>query len=269
MIWDRVAGTDKVSLDDQRIENGLVQAKVRFVCQKRQFAVTNEYFTPYDPSQEIYEVPVGLVTLPFTLLWYLGCEAVSLATAPIEAAAGPLHWSAAGLNPLLNVENGMFAERYSIKEKPGSRRPQEGSTPEPYDAVLPPDSGQIKAWFDGGGVITLTVGEELLLTINLVEVARVMPAASAQKILIEVLLRWNPEAEPVAKQIPVFIDQDLAGKLYGIRDYSHMLMTTTDRITFDKAAEEINKQGFSRETAMIRDKRKNELLEPVQTAPVK
>jgi len=270
VIWDRVPDTDRVSLDEKRIENGLIQAKVRFVCQKRQYSIINELLTPYEASAELYEVPVGLVTFPFTLLWYGVCELISLASAPIEAAAGPLHWSAAGFNPLLNVENGMFAERYSVVEKPGSRRPQEGSSPEPYDAVLPPDGGIIKAGFSGGGVVDVTVGDEVLLTVNLLELARVMPVEDAQKIEIQVFLRWNPEAEPILKTVEVFIDQPLATKLYALRQWSGTLMSTTYIADFDEAFEVVSKAGFSREAAMIKDKRYTALVHrPAPAAPPK
>ncbi|MFH1999311.1 MAG: hypothetical protein ABIK28_06500 [Planctomycetota bacterium] len=260
VIWDRVPDTDRVSLDEQRIENGLIQAKVRFVCQKRQYSIINELLTPYDPGAELYEVPVGLVTFPFTLLWYGICEAISLASAPVESAAGPFHWSVSGLNPFLNVENGMFVERYSVVEKEGSRRPQEGSSPEPYDAVLPPDGGMIKARFDGGGMVDILVGDEVLLTVNLVELARVMPAEDTQKIEIQVRLRWNPETEPVLKTVTVFIDQPLASKLFALKQWSHILMTTDYIEEFDRAIDVVNKSGFSREAAMIRDKRRASLV---------
>ncbi|MBM4049683.1 MAG: hypothetical protein FJ279_31695, partial [Planctomycetes bacterium] len=34
VIWDRVPDTDRVALDDQRVEEAVIKAKVRFVCQK-------------------------------------------------------------------------------------------------------------------------------------------------------------------------------------------------------------------------------------------
>jgi hypothetical protein len=255
VIWDRVPGTDRVSLDDQQIEGATVKAKVRFVCQRRQYAITNEYYTPYDVEHEIYEMPVGLVTLPFSFLWWIVGELMSLGSAPGESLAGPIHWSAAGLNPILNVEGGMFFERYSIREKQGSRRPQQGSTSEPYDAVLPPMNGTVEVKFEDGGTLTLPVGDEVLLIINLIEVARVMPAPDAQKILIDVALHWNPEAEPAVKTVSVFIDKDLASSLYELRDASHTLMTSDDPKAFNEALAEVEKAGFSREAAMIRDKR--------------
>lgn len=270
VIWDRVPNTDRVSLDEKRIENGLIQAKVRFVCQKRQYSIINDIITPYEASAELYEVPIGLVTIPFTLLWYGICEAISLASAPIEAAAGPFHWSAAGLNPFLNVENGMFAERYSVVEKPGSRRPQEGSSPEPYDAVLPPDGGVLKAGFSGGGTVEVVVGDEVLLTINLIELARVMPAEDAQKIEVQVFLRWNPEVASIQKTVSVFIDQPLATKLYALRMWSGTIMTTPYIEDFDEAFEVISKAGFSREAAMIKDKRMTLLVhKPAPETPAK
>ena len=264
VIWDRVKDTDKASLDDQRVEGAVVRAKVRFICKKQQFAVTNDYITPYHGQDEFYEVPVGLVTWPFSMVWWIGCNLVSLGGVEASGAALPLHWSTAGLNPCLNVENGMFAERYAISEKAGSRRAQEGSTPEPYDAVVAPMGGEVKVHFDGGATVPVRVGEELLLTVNLIEAVREMPGSNVQKVQIEVTIQWNPKAEPVVKTLDVFIDKALANKLYALKAASLTLMTTMDQAAFDKALAEVEKAGFSREAAMVKDKRKGEL---VQTPP--
>ncbi len=262
VIWDRVKGTERVSLDDQRNEGAVVRAKVRFVCQKRQYAVTNDYVTPYVAVNELYEVPVGLVTTPFTALWWITTKLVSMGAAENSGAKGPLDWSIAGLNPLLPVENGMFRERYVIREKKGSRRPQEGSSPEPYDAVLPPKGGTVRAWFQGGEPITMDVGEEVLLTVNLVELARTMPSPDAQKIIVELGLEWNAERPPVMKQIPIFIEKPLAQKLYALKDASATLMSTQSAAAFTQALKAVEDAGFTREAAMIRDKRQAALQEP-------
>ncbi len=259
IIWDRVEGTERVSLDDMRIEGAIVRAKVRFTCQKRQYAVTNDYVTPWRAKDELYEVPVGLVTTPFTLAWWVVTKLVSLGAAENTGAKGPLDWSVAGLNPFLPVENGMFVERYVIREKKGSRRPQEGSSPEPYDAVLPPEGGKVKAWFEGGKPVELNVGEELLLTINLVELAYTMPAPDAQKITIELKLKWNAERPALTKRIHFFISKPLAQKLYALKDASRTLMTTSDPVAFRQALKKVEDAGFSRAAAMIRDRRQSQL----------
>ena len=262
VIWDRVPETDRVSLDDQKVKGAMVTAKVRFLCQKQQYSITNDIHTPYVAKAELYEVPVGLVAIVPSFAWWIVSKVATLGAAERKGAAAPLDWSAAGLNPLLNVENGMFKERYEVREKKGSRREQEGSKPEPYDAVVPPMEGKVEARFEGGEKVTVRVGEEVLLTINLVEVAQVMPSADAQKIEIEVKLQWNPQAEPVVKTVNVFIDNALAARLFALKDASRTLMATTDLAVFNTALDAVVKAGFSQEAAIIKDKRKGELVEP-------
>jgi len=266
VIWDRVEGTDKVSLDEERVDGAVARAKVRFICQKRQFAVTNDYVTPYVGAYEVYEVPIGIPGTVVGIVWYVVSELATLGAIDNGASTSALNWGVAGLNPFLNCENGMFAwfvgERYEIREKKGSRRPQEGSSPEPYDAMVPPDGGKVKAWFDGGDPVDITVGEDVLLTLNLVELAQAMPNTDSQKIMIEVALKWSMERPAVPKTVAIFIDKPLADKLYALKGASKTLMTTTDPAAFKAALKEVEDAGFTREAAMIRDKRKGELAKP-------
>lgn len=266
VIWDRVPSSERVSLDDQRIEGAIVKAKVRFICQKRQFAVTNDYVTPYVVACELYEVPVGVPGTVVGFVWYLLSELVTGFAVDDDVSTGLLDWGAAGLNPFLNVENGMWAafagERYEIREKRGSRRPQEGSTPEPYDAVLPPDGGKVMVNFAGGEPVEAIVGEEVLLMVNLIEIARVMPRPDSQKIVIKLGLRWNPKLDPVEKTVTVFIDKPLAEKLHALSGASNTLMATTDPEAFRQALKAVEDAGFTREAAMVRDKRQAVLKGP-------
>ena len=249
VIWDRVIGSEKVSLDEKKIDQGTLEFKIRFVCLKRQYTVTNDYLTPYRGSDELYEVPVGLISFPFSLLWF---------GVTLGGDSAPLDWSAAGFNPLLNVENGMFAERYVIHEKENSRRPQEGSSPEPYDSILAPYGGIVKAQFDGGESMPISVGKELALVINLVELAQVIPTPDSQKIILEMDLLWTPKAPPIKKKIEVFINKELSSKLYELKEASETLLITDDYSVFLKALTEVENAGFSKEAAMIKDKRKND-----------
>ena len=57
--------------------------------------------------------------------------------------------------------------------------------------------------------------------------------------------------------------RDRAAKLFSLRGASQTLMLTRDRAAFDEALAEVNQAGFSREGAMIKDRRQHELV----TAP--
>ena len=262
VILDRVPNTERVSLEHEQILGAELRARVLFKCSMRQFAVTNDYITPYRASFEFYEVPVGLVTFPFTFLWYVTTKLVSLGAAESSGSVGPLNWSVAGFNPLLPVENGMFSERYVIREKTGSRRPQEGSSEQPYSAHVEPMAGRLRAKFDGGSWIELEVGKEDLLKINLIELVHAMPGPESQKIILELKIQWNRERDPVTKTVTVFVDKPLASKLYGLRDASKTLMTTSDAKAFAAALKAVEDAGFSREAAMVRDRRQPALGKP-------
>jgi hypothetical protein len=253
VVPDAVPGTAKAGLDDLRFERGLVLAKIRFTCQKRLYTVTNIYETPYEASAELYEVPVGLVTIVPSFLWYGVSQLVTLGSVNHSTAVAPIHWSAAGLNPFLNVENGMFVERYRIRRKPGSQRPQEGSHPEPYDAVIAPKS-PVKATFEGGGTVEIPIPDEVGITLNLIEAARAIPGPKAQRLDLVLTLQWNMEAPPVEKSVPVYLDADLAAQLDALRETSRMLFTATSAAEREKALEQVARAGFSREAAMLRDR---------------
>ncbi|MFO0980830.1 MAG: hypothetical protein U1E76_03610 [Planctomycetota bacterium] len=261
VVLDVVEGTDKISLEEERVEGAVAKMRVQFLCKKQLFAITNIYETPYQPAAELYEVPVGLITLIPSLIWYGGAELLSAGAAPDDTAAGPLYWSAAGLNPFLNVENGMFKERYIIRLKPGSKRPQEGARPEPFDASVEPDEGLLTVTWIGGQPITVKVPQEVLMTLNLVDVARVMPAKDAQRLDITLKFRWDAPRDahvepppPMQKTVSLYIDAPLAERLYQIRDASRALVESTTQAQRDEAFRTISQAGFSKEAAMLRDR---------------
>jgi hypothetical protein len=252
VVPDVVPGTERASIDELRVEGAIATGRLRFTCQKQLFAVTNTYETPYVGSNELYEVPVGLIAFAPALLWYVVVEIGSLSGADWSGASAPLHWASAGLNPFLPVENGMFEERYAIRRKPGSQRPQEGSVPEPYDAVVPPKS-PIGVAFEGGSSVDVELRDEVGVTINLLEVARVIPGPDAQRIDLDVRLEWNPSAPPVQKSVPVYIDRTLSESLWALREASRTAIETTSLAERRAALAIFAEAGFSREAAMLRD----------------
>lgn len=253
VIPDVVPGTARAGLDDSRVEGATVRGRIRFTCQKQLFSVINIIETPYSAGAELYEVPVGLVAFVPAFLWWGVVQLATLGGAEGSGSVGPLHWAAAGLNPFLNVENGMFSERYRVRKKPGSQRPEEGSVPEPYDAVVPPLS-PILAAFEGGEPVPVPQPDEIGFTINLVEIAYAMPRADAQRIDLTAKLVWNPEAPPVERTIPVYIDADLSRRLWELRDESQVIAKVDDPLLRQAALRSIAEAGFSKEAAMLRDR---------------
>ncbi|HLU48286.1 MAG TPA: hypothetical protein VK116_09385 [Planctomycetota bacterium] len=253
VVPDVVPNTGRAGLDDSRVEGATVRGRIRFTCQKQLFSVINIIETPYSAAAELYEVPVGLVAFVPAFLWWGAVQIATLGGAEGSGSVGPLHWATAGLNPFLNVENGMFKERYRVRRKPGSQREQEGSVPEPYDAVVPPQSPIIAA-FEGGAPVEVPIPDEVGFTLNLIEIAHAMPHANAQRIDLTARLVWNPEAPPVERTIPIYIDTDLSSRLWDLRDESHALRTVEDPVLRAAALRSIAAAGFSKEAAMLRDR---------------
>ena len=71
VVLDAVPGTIEVGLDQTpRIDGAIVSGKVRFLCQKRLYTVTNVYETAYGVEHELYEVPIGLVLFIPSAIFY-------------------------------------------------------------------------------------------------------------------------------------------------------------------------------------------------------
>ena len=65
---------------------------------------TVDEVTPYSAVHELYEVPLGLVSVPLQLLGQLA-DVLVLGALPNEVVNGYSYWTFAALNPLLNVES--------------------------------------------------------------------------------------------------------------------------------------------------------------------
>lgn len=263
VIWDRVEGTEELKIEERRFVGAVAEAKLRFVCQRRQFAVTNVYETPYGPWNELYEVPVGLVAIVPSFVWYLGSSLLTLGAVNPEIARGPIYWSASGLNPAMNVENGMWSflggDVYRIREKGGSRRPQEGSKPEPYDATVSLVGGVARVRFQRpdnrrGSRRTVHTGEEILIEINLLEAAPAIQSPDADRVEVTAKVKWSPEAKPLEKSFTILIPSDLARKLYDVREQSRLLQEGNAQKSA-AAYEALLAAGFEREARLLSDAR--------------
>ncbi|MBX3729622.1 MAG: hypothetical protein KF858_10595 [Candidatus Sumerlaeia bacterium] len=256
VIWDRIEGTEALKLESLRVEGARVQANLRYTCERRQFAVTNVYETPWSGLAELYEVPVGVVAVLPAFVWYIGSELVTLGAVESKHSAKPLNWSVAGLNPFLPVEGGMFVERYRIREKAGSRRPQEGSKAEPYDAAVSIDRGRAEVRFvrpggQAGPWVTLDVGQELLIELNLLEAAWAIPAPDAARVELRGTIRPSRDLKPTRKSVQVVIDPELAGRLHEVRETMRAWRKTGNRAKRAALLEQVAAKGFVREAAEL------------------
>ncbi len=66
--------------------------------------ITIEESTPYSPARELYEVPLGLVSLPFAFVAQVG-DALMLGALPDRVVDGFSNWTVSALNPALNTES--------------------------------------------------------------------------------------------------------------------------------------------------------------------
>lgn len=256
VIWDRIEGTEALKLEALRVDGARVQANLRYTCERRQFAVTNVYETSWSGLAELYEVPVGLVAVLPAFVWYLGSELVTLGAVDSKHSAKPLNWSVAGLNPFLPVEGGMFVERYRIREKAGSRRPQEGSKAEPYDAAVSIDRGRAEVRFvrasgQAGRWVQLDVGEELLIELNLLEAAWAIPAPDAARVELRGTIRPSRDLKPTRKSVQVVIDPALAAQLYKVRELIRDWRKSGSRARRAELLERVAVMGFAREAAEL------------------
>jgi len=69
-----------------------------------QITTYSEEFTPYSGWREFYEVPAGIVCLPFAV-GYKIIDFVALGFIPDEQSNGFVSWSFAAMNPFMNVES--------------------------------------------------------------------------------------------------------------------------------------------------------------------
>ncbi len=63
-----------------------------------------EEFTPYAGWRELYEVPVGVVTFPLSLV-FKAVDILTFGAIPNDTSNGFLTWSAASLNPFMNTQS--------------------------------------------------------------------------------------------------------------------------------------------------------------------
>ena len=82
-------------LDKPELTITVTEAK-RFQVTEYEGMARYDVYTPYQGWREAYEIPVGILTLPFAII---------LSIVPSTETPAVLSWSVAGMNPFLNVED--------------------------------------------------------------------------------------------------------------------------------------------------------------------
>ncbi|MFH0946596.1 MAG: hypothetical protein V2A76_15490 [Planctomycetota bacterium] len=259
VIWDRVEGTQAVQLDDLDFDGALVSARLRYFCERQQSQVIQVHETPYSAQNELYEVPVGIPGTACGLVWYVLAEVVTLGAANDAVSTSILDWGAAGLNPFLPVENGMFSDSEIVRIKEGSRRPLKELGTEPYDAAVRVAEGTVRLRFAEPGLapgqmIELLVRRDTRFELNLLEAAPAMPSAAAQKVLVDADVIWTTDAEPAPVHVEFFVEGDLSRRLFAAREHARRLVSTAPSEGRNAAAAALGELGFSREASMILDR---------------
>lgn len=252
--------TELLRVGDSIVDGGTLRVRLRYTSELRQYDVTQIYETPWRPVDELYEVPVGLVTIVPSFLWW-GVSTV-LGFDP-SISRGPLNWSAAGLNPFYPVKNGMFAERYRIREQPGSRRLQRQSPSMPYDAVVAAEEGRAYVRFGNARTGTwkqVNVGEELQMRINMLEALEhltpaVVRSGTADEFWIQVAVRPGRDWDVLRKELEVRLYKVDVDKLVEARPHVLALLeargnpdATAER---DAALASLEELGFGREATQL------------------
>ena len=266
VIWDTVPETEQLRVDDLDIEGATAQVKLRYTSLRQMYSIVNIRETPYSASNELYEVPVGLVTIPFTFTWYVVTELLTLGSADATGSVGPLNWSAAGLNPFLPVEGGMFTRIERVREKKKARTAQDDSAREPYEALVSVDDGEVELRFiepsgDTGEWITQVVGEELVLDVDLLQASVGMPSPTAQRVELMATVQPDTKKDAFEKSVTFDIPGSLARRLYEARDWIEKALRQEDRNEEEAesvenerraAIEKLEEMGFEREAAKLR-----------------
>lgn len=259
VIWDRVEGTQEVQLDDLNFDGALVSAKLRYFCERQQSQVIQVHETPYSAMDELYEVPIGIPGTVCGLVWYVLAEAVTLGAADDDVSTSILDWGAAGLNPFLPVENGMFSDSEIVRIKDGSRRPLKELGTEPYDAAVRVAEGTVRLRFAEPGMtpgqtIELPVRRDTRFELNLLAAAPALPSPTAQKVLVDAEVIWSTEADPAPVHLEFFIEDELSKRLFAAKEPARLLNSTAPGADRDAASAALGELGFSREAAMILDR---------------
>lgn len=252
-IWDVVPDSDDLKVEDSRLAGATLDARVQFVCQRRQYNATQVQETPYRILHEFYEVPVGAVALVPGFLFFVVVEVGTLTAAEGSFSQGPLDWSAAGLNPFLPVERGMFADRVRVREE--RKAALRDTAPQPYAAPVGSADGtaEVRLSVPGGSSgdwTRVTVGRELQMSVNLLEAASGMPGPAATRVEVRLPVDWQQDGDTRTHAFTAFIPKELATRLFDARQSVEEIRrgSAADR---EEAADRLRQMGFGAEVERL------------------
>jgi hypothetical protein len=163
-----------------------------------------EEFTPYGPARELYEVPLGLVSIPLTLGFnvigvilpgYVSRSAVNKYT----------DWTFAAANPFLNVESTKRVGRREVDVVTRTAEVRENLVQKPL-ANWP-----VEIHFDNDEAVRMETDEEGRISFHLLEVGTSSLSAPPRKLTLSVGSHKTP-GDPL--RLEFYVDRDLSRRVY-------------------------------------------------------
>ena len=187
-----------------------VEVSVEEVLEARieRTVVTVEESTPYSPLRELYEVPLGAVSLPFALLIQVG-DVLLLGTLPDGFVDGYSRWTVTALNPVMNVESSTRIEQRELD------RDVRVGTPVRTVVRGPLEYYPIQVSFEGGAAAVVHTDKGGHAAVHLLDVASAGMQAPPRKLEIRL-----PET---SLERTLFLDRRLTSRIWQARLWLEVL----------------------------------------------
>lgn len=170
--------------------------------------VTVSESTPYSPWRELYELPGGIVSVPFALLAQV-CDVVLLGALPDGFVDGYSRWTLAALNPAMNAESNTRIEHRELARDVRSGEPVRSVVRGPL-AHYP-----VRVSFDGGSATVVHTDKGGHAVVHLLDVAAAGMAAPPRK--VEIRLPDTP------LERTLFLDRRLTSRIWQARLWLEVL----------------------------------------------
>jgi hypothetical protein len=201
-----------------------------------------EEATPYLVWHELYEVPLGLVSVPLSIA-FNALHVALLFYIPGDLVDGYTSWTFAALNPLMNAENPDRVARMPIEAADTRRLVEERQVRQPY-AEAP-----VQARFDAGAETELVADGQGVLRLHLLDAVSTSMGPRPRRLIVEL----TPPADSGLAQ-EFFVPRDLARRLGEARH--PMLIVRGDRQDpreLGEAIYRLDRLGFVEYSVVLED----------------
>lgn len=167
-----------------------------------------EEFTPYSGWRELYEVPSGIICLPFAVAFKV-IDFLALGFIPDTQSDGFVSWSFAAMNPFMNVES---KRRVVQEEHEEVTRETDLGT----DTIKAPlANAPLHVRFNGTPAEELSTDDQGLLSFHLLDILPGRLEEPPRKLI----LTGAPGSEAADVRVEIFIDRTLAQRVQAASGY--------------------------------------------------